>query len=300
MPDAASEELPRFIAPMLASAGPAPTEAGWALEVKWDGMRAQLRYDGGRVCVRTRPGRNCTAEFPELAAIAEALGSRRVLLDGELVCLDAEGKPNFAALRNRLGSQPSRRSGPVATVTLMIFDGLHVDGRAVRQLPYAARRELLTSLELEGPAWRTPRHFVGRAEHLLAATAEHGLEGVVGKRLDAAYRAGRSRTWIKCKHRRRERLAVTGWRERDGALPEFLLARAGADGRLRPAGGASLGLDAGQRAELLEALAARELPRRASRGRVRWAGPGVEVLLDAHGSPDGPVRDAVLRGFEAT
>ena len=102
--------------------------------------------------MRTRPGRNCTAEFPELVAIAEALGSRRVLLDGELVCLDAEGKPNFAALRNRLGSQPSRRSGPVATVTLMIFDALHVDGRAVRQLPYAARRELLTSLELEGPA----------------------------------------------------------------------------------------------------------------------------------------------------
>ena len=65
------------------------------------------------------------------------------------------------------------------------------------ELPYAARRELLASLELEGPAWRTPRHFVGQAEHLLAATAEQGLEGVVAKRLDAAYRAGRSRTWIK-------------------------------------------------------------------------------------------------------
>lgn len=67
----------------------------------------------------------------------------------------------------------------------MIFDALHVDGRAVRELPCAARRELLASLELEGPAWRTPRHFVGQAEALLAATAEQGLEGVVAKRLDA-------------------------------------------------------------------------------------------------------------------
>ena len=282
---------------MLASAGPAPTEAGWALEVKWDGIRAQLRYDGRRVCVRSRPGRDCTAEFPELAVIAEALDGRRVILDGELVCLDSDGKPDFAALRNRLGRQPSRRWGPMVPVTLMIFDALHVDGRAVCELPYAARRELLASLELEGPAWRTPRHFVGQAEHLLAATAEQGLEGVVAKRLDAAYRAGRSRTWIKYKHRRRERLAVTGWRERDGAMPEFLLARADADGRLWPAGSASLGLNARQRAELLNALAARELPRRRSRGRVRWAAPGIDVLVDAHGSPDAPFRDAILRSF---
>jgi bifunctional non-homologous end joining protein LigD len=49
---------------MLASTGPVTTEAGWALEVKRDGMRAQLRYDGRRVCVRSRPGRDCTAEFP--------------------------------------------------------------------------------------------------------------------------------------------------------------------------------------------------------------------------------------------
>jgi len=179
----------------------------------------------------------------------------------------------------------------------MIFDALHMGGRATRQLAYATRRDLLTSLELEGPAWRTPRHFVGQAEQLLAATVEQNLEGVVAKRLDAAYREGRSRSWIKHKHRRRERLAVTGWRERNGELPEFLLARPGPGGELVPAGSASLGLDAGQRAELLEALAAREVPG-PRRSRVRWAAPGVEVLVDAHGSPHGPVRDAIVRAVE--
>ena len=125
-------------------------------------MRAQLRYDSRRVCVRSRAGRDCTDEFPELAAIADQLAGRRVILDGELVRLDGEDKPDFAALRNRFGRRPGRRSGRVPPVTLMIFDGLHLDGRAVRQLPYAARRELLAGLGLNGPAWRVPRHFVGQ------------------------------------------------------------------------------------------------------------------------------------------
>src|SRR5438270_7287608 len=173
---------------MLASAGPAPTAAGWALEVKWDGTPPQLRYAGRRVCVRSRPGRDCTAEFPELAAIAEALANRRVILDGELVCLDGAGKPDFAALRARLGRRPGSRAARIAPAMLVCFDVLRLDGRAVRRLPYVARRELLASLRLEGSAWRAPRHFIEQSEQLLAATAEQGLEGVVAKRLDGAYR----------------------------------------------------------------------------------------------------------------
>jgi bifunctional non-homologous end joining protein LigD len=123
---------------------------------------------------------------------------------------------------------------------------------------------------------------------------------VVAKRLDAPYRERRSRAWIKHKHRRRERLTVTGWRERDRGLPEFLLARRAADGSLRPAGSASLGLDAAQQALLVAMLAERELPRRERRSGTRWAAPGVEVLVDAHGSPTGPLRDPIMRGVEVT
>jgi bifunctional non-homologous end joining protein LigD len=81
------EDLPRFVPPMLARTGPVPKGEGWAVEVKFDGIRLQLRHDGRRVCVRSRPGRDCTEEFPELAAVGAALGRHRVLLDGELVCL---------------------------------------------------------------------------------------------------------------------------------------------------------------------------------------------------------------------
>jgi bifunctional non-homologous end joining protein LigD len=191
-------------------------------------------------------------------------------------------------------------AAPRGVVKLVAFDVLHLDGAAVRWLPYARRRELLAELVVDGPALIAPRHFVEDLTAVLFATPEQGLEGVVAKRLDAPYAEGRrSRSWIKLKHRRRERLVVTGWRERDGDLPEFLLARVAGDGRLRPAGSASLGLDPLRRAELLEHLAARELPRRASRAcRTRWAAPAVNVVVDARGSPTGPMRDPIIRAFE--
>jgi bifunctional non-homologous end joining protein LigD len=100
------EELPRFVAPMLARTDPLPAGDGWAVEVKFDGIRLQLRRDGNLVRLRSRPGRDCTREFPELAAIASALGRRRVLFDGELVCLGADGRPDLAVLRRRLGACP--------------------------------------------------------------------------------------------------------------------------------------------------------------------------------------------------
>jgi bifunctional non-homologous end joining protein LigD len=180
------------------------------VEVKWDGIRAQLRFDGRRVCLRSRPGRDCTDQFPELVEIADVLGSRSVILDGELVCLDDEGRPDFGALRARLAGPARRVNGAARPVTLMTFDVLHLDGLAVRRLSYARRRELLGGLQLDGPVCRTPRYFVGDPDRIVAAVAEQGLEGVVAKRLESVYAEGRrSRAWIKHKLRRRERLVLT-------------------------------------------------------------------------------------------
>src|SRR4051794_26390822 len=125
------EALPVFVEPMLAAAGrpdPAP-EGTWAVEVKFDGIRAQLRVDGDRWCVRSRPGRDCSAAFPELAAVASALAGHRVILDGELVHFGADGRPDFAAIRRRLTSSPPAvgRHAIAEPARLVAFDGLSRD-----------------------------------------------------------------------------------------------------------------------------------------------------------------------------
>ena len=133
------EPQPTFVAPMLLTPGAVPGGEAWALEIKWDGCRAQLRYDRRSVSLRTRNGRECSADFPELAEIASVLGERRVTVDGELVCLDSDGRPDFARLRRRLVG--AARTRP--PVMLQVFDVLHLDDRSTRALPYRERRALL-------------------------------------------------------------------------------------------------------------------------------------------------------------
>jgi len=275
---------------MLLTTGAVPEGEGWALEVKWDGCRAQLRYDGRSVSLRTRHGRECAGDFPELAEIAGALGDHRVTLDGELVCLRPDGHPDFARLRRRLTGSANNRH----PVILQIFDVLHLNGSSTRALPYAERRELLEELALDGPAWRTPTSLVvDSAEEFVSRVVDLGLEGVVAKRLSSTYIPGRRCTaWVKHKLRRHEQLALTGIRRtRLGHIEAILVARRQHDGSLTRAGAIELGL----RPELIGLLEHQlaELPTR-RRGRVAWYPAEVSVVASLHGLPDGPVRDAVL------
>jgi bifunctional non-homologous end joining protein LigD len=285
------ESQPTFVPPMLLTAGSVPDGVAWSLELKWDGCRAQLRYGGRAPTLRTRNGRECSSDFPELLGIADALVERQVTLDGELVCLRDDGRPDFARLRRRLAG-PGASPAPVL---LQVFDILHLDGHSTRGLPYRERRALLDELALDGPAWRTPASIVlERSEAFVARVAELGLEGVVAKRLDSRYMPGRrSAAWIKHKLRRDERLVVTGVRRRPGGWTEALfVARPLAGGSLARAGSIELGLRPDLMQELDRRLA--ELPAR-RRGAVAWYPAEVSVVASVHGLPDGAVRDALLR-----
>jgi bifunctional non-homologous end joining protein LigD len=222
--------------------------------------------------------------------MADALGHHRSTLDGELVALRDDGRPDFARLRQRLGRRP-RNPHPV---TFAIFDVLHVDGYSTRDLPYRERRAILDDLALEGPYWRTPASLRLEAPHaLVRRVADLGLEGIVSKRLDSAYRPGRrSASWVKTKLRREERLAVTGLRRTvEGRTEAVIVARRLEDGSTRPAGSIELGLRRDALAQLEASLAT--LPNR-RRGKVTWFPAEVSVVASCHGLPDGPVRDAVL------
>ena len=300
---APAEPLPDRLPPMLLRPGlpPAGAQDQWALELKWDGMRAQFRLArDGSWCLRSRPGRNCSDQFPELAPLADALHGRELLLDGELVCLGADGRPDFHRLRRRLTASSRRAASLLAArdpATLIVFDLLHLDGRAVRALPYRCRRELLErTLPATGRCWRIPAPLNGALDAVLEVTRAHELEGVVAKRLDAPYQPGRrSGAWLKHKHRRQETFAVTGWRPapHHARRPDAIfVARTTPEGSLRPAGTAELGLSGLQRDRLGAALRQRHVETR--RGTHRVAA-GIWVDVDFHGGQTGPLRDAVMR-----
>jgi bifunctional non-homologous end joining protein LigD len=210
------EPMPRHVKPMLAVLSTLPREEdGWAFELKWDGVRAIAYCETGRIRLESRTLREITAHYPELRALAAELGSREVVLDGEIVAFDDEGKPSFERLQSRmnLGSEAAvRRRMAEVPVTYMAFDLLYADGRSLVDTAYTERRERLEKLELDGPNWQTPACHRGEGEALLQLTKARGLEGLVAKRLDSRYLVGRrSRAWLKVKNTTRQELVVGGW-----------------------------------------------------------------------------------------
>jgi bifunctional non-homologous end joining protein LigD len=234
----AGEPLPALIRPMLATLRrELPTDDGWAYEFKWDGVRAVVYIEGGRARALSRNDRDVSATYPELAAMAESLGSRRVVLDGELVALDASGRPSFGALQPRMHVTKTaqvRRLMAETPVTFFAFDLLYLDGESLLDRPYTERRERLEALGLAGDRWVTPPSSTDGAA-VYAASKEQGLEGVVAKRLTSPYRPGkRSTDWLKIKNVNTQEVVIGGWKpgegRRAGVLGSLLLGIPSADG----------------------------------------------------------------------
>jgi bifunctional non-homologous end joining protein LigD len=195
---ASSSGLPE---PMLARSGRLPTIGDYAYELKWDGFRAIVSTEGS-LRVRSRRGWDMTENVAFLAELPV-----RAILDGELVSLDEDGKPDFP----QLCATVLMRHRP-APLTFMAFDVLSVEGRNVMGLPYMERRKILDDLNLNASQWRTPDVFDDGAA-LWDAVCEHELEGVVAKRRASRYLPC-ERGWIKTKNRDYWRWAM----EREGAF----------------------------------------------------------------------------------
>jgi bifunctional non-homologous end joining protein LigD len=215
-PEPGREPMPEQIKPMMARLGTLPRDDGnWAYEIKWDGVRAICYCEGGRIRLESRNLRDVTSQYLELRALGRALGSREVVLDGEIVTFDEHERPNFGLLQRRMhvGSESAvRRLMKSIPVVYMVFDVLYLDGELTMDRPYEERRELLDSLELTGANWRTPAHHIGDGEAMLEASRVRGLEGVIAKRLGTRYEPGkRSGAWLKVKNRPSQEVVVGGW-----------------------------------------------------------------------------------------
>ncbi|ARC57993.1 hypothetical protein AS850_12985 [Frondihabitans sp. 762G35] len=226
------------VAPMLATSGtPDPSEA-WSYEMKWDGLRAVATVHDGHVSLASRNGHDLTASYPELQELAARLrGAEDAVLDGEIVAVDAGGRPDFGLLQQRMKATRPRdlaRLRTSAPVRLLLFDALELDGRSLLDETYDARRAALEGAIERSAVIDVPPATAGEAgddgglEEALDLSRTLGLEGVVAKRRDSTYASGRrSRAWLKLKHQRTQEVVIGGWRpgsgRREGSVGSLLM-----------------------------------------------------------------------------
>ncbi|MBV8208830.1 MAG: DNA ligase D [Burkholderiaceae bacterium] len=248
------------VAPMLAETVDAPfSRADWMWEPKLDGYRVLAFVDANGVRLRSRRGLDLTKAFPALAA---ELGKQQVdgmILDGELVALDANGRPSFQALQNRVQLKTEREIAVAdsgAAVVFFCFDLLYFAGIELRQATYRDRRRYLSECLLPSPRVQLV-HTEQDGLALQQAAIESGFEGVVGKRLDSRYESGRrSPAWLKAKPSRTGEFVVGGFTEGRGIRAPLgaLLVGAWDAGQLRFASHVGSGFDDRTLAQLMERL----------------------------------------------
>ncbi len=247
--------------PMLATAERnAFRREGWIFELKYDGVRVICEKRGAEARIFARAGGERTWLYPELERALRHLPVEHCVIDGEIVANDEAGRSSFERIQRRFTqSDPSavQRLISEVPVALEAFDLLAVEGRDLRELPLRARKELLSDLVPRRGFVRFVDHVEGDGVALFEAARQHGLEGVVAKRADSTWEAGRrSRSWLKLKVPRVAHLVVVGWqtgrgsRQRLGSLTLAWLR----DGDLVYAGSVGSGLDEATIDHLLQRL----------------------------------------------
>jgi bifunctional non-homologous end joining protein LigD len=315
------EPMPDFLPPMLATLADGPfDDPGWLFEIKWDGYRVQAVVRGGRARLWTRKRVDAAAYFPDLAEERDWIDATDAIVDGEVVALDPEGRPDFSLLQDRTGlrglpgsarslerdaprpSPEERRAIPLA---YMVFDLLHVDGRSLLDVPLEERKRLLRRLLRPHPVIRYASHVVGEGVAFERAAAERSLEGIVAKRRDSRYLPGRrTRDWLKIKLRHEQEAVVVGWLPGQGTHKDLgsLILAVNENGALRHAGQVGSGLDARVRRELLAALRPMEreaapLSKAPRLRQARWVEPKIVVNVEfTEWTSDALLRQPVFRG----
>lgn len=292
---------PAFREPQLATlVDTPPTGNDWLHETKYDGYRALVAVGGGRAVAYSRRGLDWTAKFGGIPGACAALPCASALIDGEIVALDADGKPSFSTLQAALKDR-----GPLL---YFAFDLLDLDGEDLTALPLTGRKAMLATLLADAPApLHYSEHVRGGGEAMFAALCSAGYEGVVSKRADGRSRPGRSGSWLKSKCTHRQEFVIGGWsKSENGRGFASLLLGVQEGGGLRYAGRVGTGFDDRTLEELTAKLAklaadkspfAAKLPALAKRG-AHFVRPAlVAEIAFAEFTADGHVRHASFLGL---
>lgn len=210
---------PEWIKPQLATlVGTVPEGDGWIHELKYDGYRMLCRIDRGAARLFSRNGGEWTKKLSEQGRAAAGLAVEDAWLDGELVALNHDGSMSFQALQNAFDHQSE------AQLVYYVFDLLFFNGMGLRSRPLHERKRQLASL-LDGipesGLLRYSDHVRGQGRTVLETACRRGLEGLIAKRTDSRYLAGRNRNWVKLKCHRRQEFVIGGLTEPSGSRRGF-------------------------------------------------------------------------------
>jgi bifunctional non-homologous end joining protein LigD len=182
-----------FIAPCLPTkTDKLPSGGQWLHEIKHDGFRVIARKNGAQVRLYSRPGNDLTHRFPLIVETLARLRSRSCIIDGEAVACDDNGVASFDLVRYHRANE---------RIFLYAFDLIELNGNDLRHDPLEGRKATLQMiLAKAGPGVRFNEHMEGDGETVFRHACKLGLEGIVSKRKDSAYRSGRSPDWLKMKN----------------------------------------------------------------------------------------------------
>jgi len=303
--------LPEHIEPMLARLGDPFDSPEHLFELKWDGVRAVSYVDEHGLRMHGRRRRDLATRYPELAFLAEL--PRGTVLDGELVVLREDGRPDFRAILSRESASAARvdaarRKHPVVYV---VFDLLFEGGASLLGEPLRVRRERLQALVGAAGQRRLMLSdgVVGDGLSLFEAARAQELEGIVAKRLDAPYQPGeRGDAWQKIKPVKSIHCLVIGYEPDADRRDDFksLIVATDFDGELVCVGKVGSGIGEAARAELRELLLQRpaDAPLIDAGTSGRWVQPGIYCTVSylertASGNLRAPVFKGLVRGGAA-
>ena len=258
------------------------SDPGWIFERKLDGERCLAFRSGSQVRLMTRNQKEDTSTYPEITEALAAQQASDLIIDGEIVAFD-DGQTRFARLQQRLGV---RHPGPdlraEVPVCYYLFDVLWAGDRDVRPLPLRERKQILRGLLTFGGPLRFTEHKNTDGEAYFRQACASGWEGVIAKRADAPYRAGRTRDWLKFKCESGQEFVIGGFTDPRGTRTGFgalLLGYYDPDHRLTYAGKVGTGFSRQTLDSLHATLARLEQDRppfdrgRLPRSGVHWVQP---------------------------
>jgi bifunctional non-homologous end joining protein LigD len=186
-PEARADRLPTRIEPMRASSAEAPfDDDDYFFEPWWPGARTFAFVEGGRLRLQAEHFGNPLGMFPELAVISSQLMAEGVVLDGTLLVLDGEGRPDRDLLRRRLAEEGE----PVGTGAFVASDLVWCDGAPIADQPFERRRQRLGAVLRDGDLCVVSRGLRGEGITLASAVASMGIEAVSARCLDGRWRSG--------------------------------------------------------------------------------------------------------------